>query len=80
MSFRTWRFRRIVGVAILWMLLLLVVSIGRATISTPQATTPSMEELYVTVRLVGGPWLLLGPPALLAGTWWATRRLRRPAS
>jgi len=62
------------------MLLLLVVSIARAAILARQTAPPSTDELYITVRLIGGPWFLFGPPALLVATWWATRRPHRPAS
>ena len=78
MSFRTWRFRRVLGSAFLWMLLLLVVSVGRAVIGARHAGPPSSDELSITVRLLGGPWLFFGAPALILVAWMAARRLQAP--
>ncbi len=77
MSIRTWRFRRVLGIAFLWVLLLLVTSIGRAVVRARDGAPPSTDELYVVIRLLGGPWLFFGPPALILVAWLVARRLHR---
>jgi hypothetical protein len=80
MSIGNWRVRRVLVFAFAWMFAIVITSIVHAALWARQATPPSTDEVYVVVHMLGGPWLMFGPPALLLATWWAVRRLHRPAS
>jgi hypothetical protein len=74
LSLRTLSPSAVVGASVLWMIALFAVSIARAVIRTRQLAPPNTsDEVYVIVRLIGGPWLMFGPPVLLLVAWWAVR-------
>jgi len=79
MALRDWRPRRIIGRSLGWAAIVFGVSVARAAM-WERSVGPTADEVYVAVRLVGGLWLLLGPPVLVALVWWFSRRGSRPAS
>ena len=62
------------------MLALFAISVARAAIRTRRLTPQNtLDEVYVVIRLIGGPWLMFGPPALLIVVWCAVRFSSHPA-
>jgi hypothetical protein len=76
MALRNWRFRRILALSLLWILIVLGIFLQR-TIAIARQYPPQSDDVYVVVlQLRGGLWILLGPPALLVAAWIAVRRSR----
>jgi hypothetical protein len=80
MSFRDWRTRRIVGLALAWMF---GVFVWVATVSTLRTREEERKHpdaaVYVSVHVSGGLSLVFGPPVLFVAAWLWSRR-SRPAS
>jgi hypothetical protein len=80
MSLRDWRTRRIFGLSLVWMLGLFAWLAIVAALRTRQLERDHpAEAIYMSVRLPGGGWTLLGPPVILVAAWLWSRR-SRPAS
>ena len=80
MALRNWRFRRVVALSLLWMLVVLGVRIAQSVAFARQVQPQPSGDFYVVfLHLPGGLWSLLGPPVLLGMAWIAMRR-SRPAS
>jgi hypothetical protein len=81
MSLRDWRARRVLAIVAVWIVgLLIVAAVRAAALAEEVRHGESAAEVYVAIRLWGGPWLLFGPPLLLSAAWGFARWRSRPAS
>jgi hypothetical protein len=80
MALRDWRFRRVLGLSVLWMAIVLIILLERSIAFARQSQPLPTDDFYVVLlHLPGGLWTVLGPPVLLTGAWLTVRR-SRPAS
>jgi hypothetical protein len=80
MPLRNWRFRRVVGLGVLWIIVALGILVVRSIAFARQVQPQPRGDFYVVLLHVpGGLWPVFGPPVLLAVLWVAMQR-SRPAS
>jgi len=80
MALRNWRFRRVVALSLLWILVLLGIRLEQSIAFARRVQPQRSGDFYVVfLHLPGGLWSLLGPPILLMMAWIGMRR-SRPAT
>ena len=80
MALRDWRLRRVLGLSVLWIAMVLVALVARSiAFARRYQPQPSNDFYVVFLHMPGGLWTLLGPPLLLVLAWLVLRR-SRPAS